>query len=62
MSRIIGYKTYKYFAQKYGIKLSSIINGKRKLKNMTQLSEEIFKYETENIDYIPNNQEMLHYY
>ena len=43
MSRPIGYKTYKNFAQKYGIKLSSIINGKRKLKNMTQLSEEIFK-------------------
>jgi len=60
MSRAISYLTYKQFAMKYGIRLSLIINGKRKLKSMKQLANEIYKFETENMATIQNR--MLYYY
>ena len=50
MSRIIGLKTYKTFAKKYKIRLSYVINNKRKQKTMAELREAIYKYETENPD------------
>ena len=46
--RAIGRGTYKMFAKRYGIKLSTVKNGVRKLKTLKQLSEEIFKFETDN--------------
>jgi hypothetical protein len=48
MSRSIGYETYKYYAKKYGIRLSYVKNGKRVKKNYNELQMDIFKYETEN--------------
>ena len=59
MSRPISYLTYKQYAKIYNIKLSSIIDNKRKLKNMKQLSKEIYQYETDNIDTIKHK--MLYY-
>ena len=60
MPRPISYLTYKQFAKEYRIKLSSIINGKRKLKTMKQLANEIYKFETDNMNTIQNK--MLYYY
>jgi hypothetical protein len=48
MRRLISYETYKYYAKKYGIKLSYLKNGKRVKKNMNELIKEIYEYETMN--------------
>ena len=48
MSRAISFLTYKKYAKKYGIKLSYMKNGKRIKKNIGQLQEEIYEYETDN--------------
>jgi hypothetical protein len=48
MRRLISYETYKYYAKKYGIKLSYLKNGTRVKKNMNELIKEIYEYETMN--------------
>ena len=45
MQVAFSYQTYKDFAKKYKIKLSMVVNGKRKMKTIQQLSKEIRQYE-----------------
>ena len=58
--RPISYSTYKQYAKQYKIKLSEFKNNKRKLKNIQQLSHEIYKYESDNVKNIKTD--MLYYY
>jgi hypothetical protein len=46
--RAIGYITYKEYAKKYKIPLSYIHNGKRYKKSISELSKEIYEFETKN--------------
>ena len=43
--RIIGFLTYKQFAKKYGIRLTTL-TGKK--KTMNQLARQIYNYESKN--------------
>ena len=48
MSRVISRTTYKRFMKKYNLRLSNKIHGIYKPKSMSQMSNEIYKYETQN--------------
>ena len=49
VASVVGYNTYKYYAKIYGIKISfKSTNGKRILKPIAQLSNEIKNYEHNN--------------
>jgi hypothetical protein len=50
MPRAISYETYKQYAKRYKIPLSNKINGRYKRKNIRQLSEEIYAFETAHED------------
>ena len=55
--RAIGYTTYKEYAKRYKIPLSYLCdNGKRYKKSMSELSTEIYEFETR------NNLKGLYYY
>jgi hypothetical protein len=44
--RLISATTYKSFMKKYKLKLSYIIDGKRRNKTMQQMQAEIYEYES----------------
>jgi len=46
--RAIAYETYKIYMKKYKLKLSVVIDGKRRKKTMKQMSYEIYNHETYN--------------
>ena len=48
MSRVISRATYKKFMKQYNLRLSNKVHGIYKPKTMKQMSNEIYKYETEN--------------
>ena len=54
MSRVISRATYKRFMKKYNLRLSNKIHGIYKPKSMSQMSKEIYKFETENINQVGN--------
>ena len=46
--RAISIETYKYYMKKYKLKLSVVIDGKRRKKTMKQMSSKIYNHETYN--------------
>ena len=48
--RAIGYETYKQFMKLYKLKLSVVVDGKRRKKTMKEMSKEIYNYENNNDD------------
>jgi len=58
MSRAISSETYKKFMRAYKLKLTKIVNGKRKYKTMKEMAKEIYNYETKTASVISG----LYYY
>ena len=48
MSRVISRATYKKIMKKYNLRLSNKVHGIYKPKTMKQMSNKIYKYETQN--------------
>jgi len=53
--RAIVFETYKFFMKKYKLKLSVVVNGKRRKKTMKEMSYEIYDHET-------NDESIKNYY
>jgi hypothetical protein len=45
MLTAVSYETYVIFARRYGIRLTTQVNGKRKKKSMKVLKKQIWRYE-----------------
>ena len=46
--QVVSNQTYLAFCKKYGIKVTVVVDGKRKKKNILELRKEIRKYEKTN--------------